>query len=124
MILALLTGPQETIAELAALSSFDVVPVDLRSESSSVAVTTIGGATELLLALAERKAPVVLIGPSIVLTDAEAIFVRHALEARATVLALSAGLELWRVSGLDRDGAARAVLELDPLLETPAADVH
>jgi hypothetical protein len=126
MILALLTGNSDRIAEIAALSSLDVVPIDLRGSPGAVAITTVAGATELLLALAETapRAPFVLVGPSVVLTDAEARFVRHAIEARVTVLALSRGLEVWRVTGLGRDHGARAVLELDPVLEPVTIGVH
>ncbi len=126
MILALLTGNPDHITEIAALSSLDVVPIDFRGSPGAVAVTTVAGATELLLALAEtvRRAPLVLVGPSVVLTDAEAMFIRHAIEARVTVLALSQGLELWRVTGIGRDHGARAVLELDPVLEPVTIGVH
>lgn len=129
MILALVTSERDTDAfwQIAAGASADVIPIDLRFSFTAASdpragmprVSSLRAATSLLLSLSERGPVTLLCGLSLTLTDLEAMLVRHALEAGARVLALSAPLELWRVVGVTRDVQARAQLEIASLFDQP-----
>lgn len=129
MILALVTNADDgrRFLEIASCASQDVIAIDLRGATDLPArIVTPEAATWLLLSLVERApAPLVLIGTSLRLTDLEARLVRHALECRVRVLALSPSDEIWRVIGLSRNSLAEAQLEISPLdLGTGLAELH
>lgn len=130
MILALVTNADDgrRFFEVAACASQDVIAIDLRGATDLPSrIVTPQAATCLLLALVERgaAAPLLLIGTSLRLTDLESRLVRHALESRVQVLALSPADEIWRVVGLSRNSLAEAQLEVSPLeLSTGMTELH